>query len=270
MYEFDCPEPVALSLRLAGGDADIIAEDRTDAVVDVQPSDGSEAARNAAERTRVELRDATLSVEVPEWTGKLFRRGPRVHVTVRLPAGGDLNVNVASADVNATGRFAAATVGSASGDIALEQVDGDASVKTASGDVRVGRVGGALQLQSASGDLTAEHVSGALTAKSASGDITVERAATSVTVGTASGDIRIGAASAGEVEASTASGDVTVGVVPGVGVWLDLTTFSGDTRTDLAMPAGGADDESAATLSIRVRSASGDIDVHRSYAGAAA
>jgi DUF4097 and DUF4098 domain-containing protein YvlB len=270
VYEFDCPQPVALSLRIAGGGAEIVAEERQTATVEVTPFDGSDASREAAERTRVELRDGTLVIEAPEWTGWLFRRGPRVRVTARVPQDGDLTVKVASADVKAVGRYASANVGSASGDVFVDQASGDAVANTASGDLRFGRVDGELRLNAASGDISVGQVGGDTSAHSASGDVSIDRADASVKATTASGDVRIGVASAGIMKINTASGDVTIGVVPGTGVWLDLTTMSGDTHTDLAMPEGGGGDQASATLSLVVRTASGDIDVHRTTAAAPA
>jgi hypothetical protein len=265
MYEFDCPKPVTLSLRIAGGGAEILAEERQNATVEVRPADGSDAARDAAARTRVELREGTLLVEAPEWTGWLFRRGPRIRVTVHLPQDGDLVVKVASADVRAVGRYRSASVNSASGDVLVEHVTGGASANTASGDLRLGRVDGELRLNGASGDLSAGRVGGDASAHSASGDITIDRADGSFKATTASGDIRVGAAVTGAIKINTASGDVSVGVVPGTGVWLDLNTISGDTSTDLLMSGSGGD-RSTATLNLQVRTASGDIDVHRAPA----
>jgi DUF4097 and DUF4098 domain-containing protein YvlB len=264
MYEFPCPEPVALSMRIAGGAAEIVAEDRAVATVEVSPYDGSEAAHNAAARTRVELADGVLVVEAPEWTGLLFRRGPRVRVTVRLPRDGDLSVTVASADVRAAGRYRAANLNSASGDISVEHITGDASAKSASGDVRLGRVDGDLRINGASGDFFVEQVGGDVSAHSASGDIAVDRVGGSFRATTASGDIQVGATTTGTVQVKSASGDVRVGVVPGTAVWLDLTSMSGDTRTDLEMPQQGGD-QSVATLTLQVRTASGDIDVYRAH-----
>ncbi|MGC9666417.1 DUF4097 family beta strand repeat-containing protein [Planosporangium sp. 12N6] len=269
MYEFDCPEPVTLSLRIAGGAAEIVAEDRRTATVEVAPYDGSDAARDAAARTRVDLRDGTLVVEAPEWTGWLFRRGPRVRVTVRLPQDGVLAVKVASADVRASGRYRSASLATASGDLALDHVTGDASVHAASGDLQVGRVDGDLKLNSASGDITVGYVGGDATAHSASGDISLDHAGGSVRATTASGDLRIGTATTGTVRVNSASGDVTIGVATGIGVWLDLSSVSGGTRTDLAMP-GDQDEQATPSLTLQVRTVSGDIDVHRASLPAAA
>jgi DUF4097 and DUF4098 domain-containing protein YvlB len=214
-------------------------------------------------------------VEAPEWTGLLFRRGPRVRVTVHLPQDSELNVTVASADVRAAGRFRTANINSASGDVSIEHITGDGSAKTASADVRIGRVDGDLRITNASGDFFIGRVGGEVSAHSASGDIAVDRVGGSLKATTASGDIQVGAATTGTVQVKSASGDVSIGVVPGTGVWLDLVSISGDTRTNLAMPQtagpqGVAGEPSAATLTLQVRTASGDIDVHRAQERAAA
>ncbi|NJC68264.1 DUF4097 domain-containing protein [Planosporangium thailandense] len=269
MYEFDCPAPVTLSLRMAAGNAEISASDRRTATVEVSPADSSEASRDAAARTRVELRDGTLHVEAPEWTGWLFRRGPRLRVEVRLPQDGDLTVKTASADVHATGRYRRATVASASGDTSVEHVTGDAALNAASGDLQAARVDGNLKLNCASGDITVGYVGGDTYAHSASGDVAITHAGGSLRATTASGDIRVGTVTAGTVRANSASGDVAIGVAAGIGVWLDLSSISGDTRTDLTMPAGHGD-ASAAALNLQVRTVSGDIDVHRAIEHAAA
>jgi hypothetical protein len=56
---------------------------------------------------------------------------------------------------------------------------------------------------------------------------------------------------------------VSIGVAAGTGVWLDLDSASGDTHSDLSMSEGTAN-PGGATLTLQVRTASGDIDVHRS------
>ena len=74
-------------------------------------------------------------------------------VSVRTPAGTDLEVNVASADVDvqvATGTLLARL---ASGGIRAGAIEGDATVQTASGDVELGQVGGSCSVNTASGDV---------------------------------------------------------------------------------------------------------------------
>ncbi|MFS8479253.1 MAG: DUF4097 family beta strand repeat-containing protein [Micromonosporaceae bacterium] len=267
MYEFDCPAPVHVLTRLGAGSLEITAEPRETATVEVTPYDETDAGREAAARTRVDLRDGRLTVEAPE--GWLLRRSPRLRVALRVPLDCTLHVKVASADTNCRGRYADAVVNTASGDVYVEHVTGDVSANTASGDLRFVEVGGQLRVNMASGDITAQAVGGELTIHSASGEVAVEQIAAGARVTTASGDVRIGAARRGVVRITCASGDVSVGVTEGTGVWLDLVTMSGKTRSDLSVtPAAPATGRPG--LTVQVRTASGDIDVHRVTQPAAA
>jgi DUF4097 and DUF4098 domain-containing protein YvlB len=99
--------------------------------------------------------------------------------------------------------------------------------------------------------------------------VALVRAETSVHVGSASGDVQLDAVRRGEVQLSSMSGDVRVGVAAGTSVWLDLSTASGRTRSDLTDlgphgPGGRPD------LTLHVRTASGDIDLRRVQLPAAA
>ncbi len=263
MPEFPCPEPVTLVTRIGGGAVDIVAEDRTTATVEVAPYDDSDAAREAAAQTRVEMRQGRLLVEAPEASGWLFRRSPRLRVDIRVPLDCQVQLKVASADVSCHGRYASASINTASGDIYLDSVTGDVTANTASGDVRAVEVGGQLQVRSASGDVAAQQVSGDVTIHSASGDVEVEEAGAGLRATTASGDVRVGSAQRGTVSVKSASGDVSVGVVAGTGVWLDLVTMSGATRSDLALGREPGATGGAPALNLQVRTVSGDIEIHR-------
>ncbi|RSM50972.1 hypothetical protein DMB66_42970 [Actinoplanes sp. ATCC 53533] len=253
MYVFDRSTPVTVSLRLQRGTAEVVAENRPDAQVEIVPEDGAE------DRFTVALEGDTLVVHAPESTWN-WRRTPKARVQVRVPLDSALTVQSAAADIRATGRWSSGQANVASADVSVDEVTGDAYLKAASGDLTAGRVGGSLRISSSSGDLRVGDVTGDVKADTASGDITIRRAGGSLQAETASGDVEIGVLSRGKSRLSTASGDVSIGVAAGTGVWLDLNTASGSTTSDLAM-GGGAPQE--ATLELRVRTASGDIDVHR-------
>jgi hypothetical protein len=263
MPEFPCPTPVTIAARLGGGELDITAEPRDTAVVTVSPWDGSDAARDAAARTQVSLHGGRLLVEAPDaGTGWLLRRGTRVRVDIRVPLDCPLNVRVASAQVRCGGRYAGTSVHTSSGDLAIEHVAGNATINTASGSLLVGRVDGVSAISGASGDITVTSAGDDLTAHTASGDVTIDDAGGSVRVNTASGDVQVGCVRRGTIKVKAASGDVSVGVARGTRLWLDVVTASGRTRNDLDMtpaPANGTQPE--ATLNLRT--ASGDIDIHR-------
>jgi hypothetical protein len=269
MPDFDCPQPVPVIVKLAGGALDIVAEPRGTASVVVSPWDDSEGSRQAAERTTVELRDGRLVVETQDGAAFFLLRRARVRVDMRVPLDCPLTVKVASADVRCAGRYAELNLTTASGDAAVEHVTGDASITSASGHVLVDRVDGRARVNGASGDVTVTSVQGDISGTTASGDFTVDEAGGSVKVSTASGDLRVGCVRRGTTQLKSASGDVSVGIAKGTGVWLDISTVSGRTRNGLSMdavpPAGGE-----AQLTLAIRTVSGDVDLHRVAVPAAA
>lgn len=264
MPEFPTTGPITADIRLAGGSVELHAEPRESALVEVEPYDSSEAAQEAAARTRVDLSNDTLVIAAPESSGWLLRRYPRLRVTARVPTGSTGRLRVATADVTCHGEWGQVKLGSAAGDAYLERVAGDLTVNTASGDVRAGQVGGRLTVKTASGDVSAQEVTGPVDVKTASGDVQVDDAGGDVSLTTASGNATIAAARRGTVRTTTVAGDVSIGVVTGTGVWLDLNTLSGKTRSDLSITDGA---EGGGTpsheLTVHVRTVSGNIDIRR-------
>ncbi|PRY33607.1 DUF4097 family beta strand repeat-containing protein [Pseudosporangium ferrugineum] len=259
MPEFDLTGPVTVSLRLHRGSADVIAEDRTTARVDVIAPDGTDASAHLT----IALEGGTLIVHAPDAAGWGWRRTPGAHVTVRVPLDSTVAARSAAADLRLAGRYSTVHASLSSAHVRLEHATGDARLKSASGNVLADRVDGSLRLNSASGALWAGDVTGDVNASTASGNITVARAGGSVSARTASGTVEIGVMTRGRADLATMSGDVVVGVTPGTGVWLDLSTATGSTSSDLAMGDAPAEGRAAATLELRVRTASGNIDVHR-------
>lgn len=264
MYEFTTAQPLTLAAKLASGLLEVSAEERGSATVEVRPWDEGAGAREAAEQVRVELDGDRLVIEAePAGMRWLLGRGSRVRVTVRVPLDTALDVRVSSADVRCAGRYGASAVHSASGDVVLDEVAGDLSAALTSGDLRVDRVAGDFDGQAASGDLFVGPVGGEVTATTASGDVRLGECAGSVAVRTASGDITVDSVQSGEAKIHSASGDVRIGVRPGTGVWLDLTSVSGATRSELAVADAPAAEPTGDTVTLRVRTASGDILVRR-------
>lgn len=267
-YEFPCAGPISAHIRVGGGALLVTGEETTAASVRVSPYDNSDESREAAEQTRVEFSSGALHVQTPENPSWGFRRGyGRVRIEARIPVDSRLRVVVGSADVRTEGRIGDIEVQSGSGDTTVAQISGDLKVESGSGEVRTGDIAGALRVKTGSGDVSAGAVAGPVSVTVASGDVRLAEVGGSVRASSASGDIGIGVARAGEVTITSASGDVEVGVAVGTGVWLDLNTVSGSTSSDLSMtgaaPAGGA------ALTLRVKTVSGDISVHRVGAAAA-
>lgn len=259
-HAFSTPGPLTLRLRNPAGDVKITAADTAETTVEVIPR--TRSSEDAAEGTRVELSGdgRRLDVEAPT---RRFGSGAKLDMLVRLPAGSHVEAHTASADVQCRGRLAALDVNTASGDINADGVDGDVSVASASGNVSLGPVGGDLSAKTASGDIRVDQVGGTSRTASASGDLRLGACGGAVSARTASGDIAVQQVERGSVDVTTMSGNVAVGVRRGVNVWLDVSTLSGRTRSDLDHQDGPPSDDSD-VLSLAVRTLSGNIQLNRS------
>jgi len=261
MPEFPCPRPVQVTVKMGSGTLMVTAEERDTADVEVKPTDNSDASRQVAADTQIDMSDDRLLIEVPQGhSGWILRRSARIRVELRLPLDSVLYAKLGSTDVHGEGRLGAATITSGSGDVYLAEVNGDVSIKNGSGDIRIDRIGGELRTESGSGDVTVGHATGPVQTRAASGDVYSGELAGAGEASTASGDITVGSIHSGRVALNAASGDIKVGVHTGTKVWLDLQAQSGDTVTDLAVrpdaPEGGVQ------ASLQVRTMSGDIHVH--------
>jgi DUF4097 and DUF4098 domain-containing protein YvlB len=264
-YEFDQSKPVTVSLRMQRGLAEIIAADTPAIQVEVTPRDGSDASREAAETIKVTLEGDTLLVQNPVTFGWSLR-SPKLNIRIKVPAGSSLQAKLASADLRAAGDYGIVQTDLASGDTYIERVAGDAELKTASGDVRIDRVGGGLRVNSASGDLRIGDVTGDVSLSTASGDVQAGTINGSLRCKTASGGIEIARLRTGTTHITAASGDVKVGVAAGTGVWLDINTASGSTKSDLTMTDSTPTPDQQATLELKIHTASGDITITRVHA----
>jgi DUF4097 and DUF4098 domain-containing protein YvlB len=145
--------------------------------------------------------------------------------------------------VHAEGELADCRFASASGGLTMSSITGAAKVSTASGTAAIDMLAGDVMFSAASGALSVERLRGNLRAQ------------------TASGSVSVAAAAAGSVVAHTSSGDVEVGVPGGTAARLDLITGSGVVSSRLQPSDGPAAGEE--TLTVVVRSGSGDVDIHR-------
>lgn len=257
---FETSAPITLRVTFGSGELTVIAEDTTRSTVAITPDRGNDKALSYVGDCAVELRGDELVVRAPD-SRNWLKNPPSLHVQITVPTDSRLRATVASAEVRTHGRFGAADVTTASGDVELSEVTGELGVKTASGDVSTADVGGRAKLNTASGDVSLNRCTGDVSVNSASGDVSIADAHASVSAKTASGDVAVGRARAGNVNVNSASGDVHVGVASGVGVYLDLTSLSGDTASNLTeegdAPTGGTD------LQLTVRTLSGDINISR-------
>jgi hypothetical protein len=286
MSTFDTNQPIALSIALSHGDVQVIATDRTDTVVAVNPSDRDRPDDvDAAARTAVDLANGTLSVKQTKPGGIAgpvigWKRRGSVDVVVELPAGSSLRADTGVADFRCDGRLddvevktgagdvrldrtGALRVRTSTGHVAVEEASGRAEI-VAAGDLTVGAVAGDADVRNINGRTWIGRVGGNVKVKSANGDVTIDDAGHDVTVKTANGTVRIGQVSRGAVSIETASGSLEVGVREGTAAWIDATTKFGRVHNHLTPT--DEPEPSAETVQVRARTAFGDVLIERSPA----
>lgn len=257
-FPFESGEPIVADLELASGTISVNRCGGDALEVKLEPlGRHRDRADESIERATVTFEGRRLVVHVP---GRI--RDVPLLMRVAIPEGSRVVARTASADLACDLDLGGLEVKSASGDVLGRNVGGDVSVQTASGDLRVAKVAGRLSVRTASGDARAESVAGDVEVATASGDVLLGEAG-SARIRTASGAVEISSVAAGVLSVNTASGDVTVGVAPGRGVWLDLTTVSGETTCSLpSEPATAA----GADVRLSCKTVSGDVEVRSARA----
>lgn len=284
MPAFETREPISVTLELTLGDVHIIATDRLDTVVAVNPSDRSRKLDvEAAEHTQVDYSSGSLFVKGPKQRGLggyigLSGKLGSIAVTIELPADSRVQADMSFADFRGDGRLGDVRVKSGAGNMFLDQASqlqletgaGSVTVQratgraevTGAGNMRIGEVGGAAEIKNVNGKTWLGEVKGSLRVKAANGDITVGRAHSDVNAKTANGSIQIDEIVSGSVVLETGMGGLDAGIRNGTAAWVDATTRFGRVHNTLASADGP--EGSNATVEIHARTSFGDIAIHRS------
>jgi len=268
---FEVQGPVELDVRLTSGDIEVdpAAEGR----VEVELIAHDEESQRLVDNARIEINQhghrPTVLVDVPQKRGfsiSIFGRSG-IECRIRCPHDSGLSVRTKSADISARGTLGGLNVQTASGDLDVNRVSGGVNVKSASSDFSAREVGGGVNIQTASGDIDLSIARGPINVTSVSGDISIGEAYDNVNANSVSGDQDHGAVMQGVVAAHSVSGDVTIAVRRGSKAFLDCTTVSGDTTSELELtsdaPAGDGP-----LVEIRAKTVSGDIRITRAPAPA--
>ena len=185
-----------------------------------------------------------------------------IGVRVRCPRLTEVETTTGSADVEVHGVAGAIQAKTGSGDLSADDVAGELVSSSASGDVTAGDVGGDCTVKTASGDARIAIVGGAFVGNLVSGDLELREARGPVTVSTVSGDTHVGSISAADVRITAVSGDVRIGVRPGLRLWIDATSVSGDMSSELEATDGPPVGEGP-LVQLRAKTVSGDVEIVR-------
>jgi Toastrack DUF4097 len=266
---FEVEGPVELDVRLASGDIEV--DPSADGRVEVELIAHDEESQGLVDNARIELNShgnrPTVLVDVPQKRGfsiSIFGRGG-IECRIRCPHESGLAVRTKSADISTRGTLGGLNIATASGDIDVDRVSGGVNVKSASSDFSAREIGSGVSIQTASGDIDISIARGPVNVTSVSGDISIGEAYDNVNANSVSGDQDHGAVMQGVVAAHSVSGDVTIAVRRGSKAFLDCTTVSGDTTSELELtsdaPAGNGP-----LVEIRAKTVSGDVRITRAPA----
>ena len=188
-------------------------------------------------------------------------RSSDASIALTVPAGLSYAIRAAAAHVQLRAEIGPAKISNGSGDIVVQTAT-DLECSTGSGYVVVDRLQGRIgKISSGTGDIQVYQASCPLTARSGSGDISVNALDhATLQANSGSGDISV-PSTTGSVDLRTASGSLTIGVADQLPAWLDLSTVSGEISIGLESTAEPGPGEPY--VSVRARTASGDITIHR-------
>ncbi len=268
---FEVQGPVELDVRLASGDIEV--DPTADGRVEIELIAHDEESQRLVDNARIELNPhghrPTVLVDVPQKKGfsiSIFGRSG-IECRIRCPHESGLSVRTKSADVSTRGTLGGLNVQTASGDLDVDRVSGGVNIKSASSDFSAREIKGGVNIQTASGDIDLSIARGPINVTSVSGDISIGEAYDNVSANSVSGDQDHGAVMQGVVAAHSVSGDVTIAVRRGSRAFLDCTTVSRDTTSELEQttdaPAGDGP-----LVEIRAKTVSGDIRITRAPAPA--
>jgi Putative adhesin len=178
-----------------------------------------------------------------------------ISVSVRAPFGSNVTARGGSATIAVTGSAGKLDLTAGSGELSADRADGTANVTSGSGSVRLGAMLGGLRARTGTGDIEVTSIGGPTSLFTGSGDVWLGAVSGDVMVRTGSGDLTVADASSGQIELQTGSGSIKVGVRAGSAAEVDLSSATGDARSEL--PLASSRPESAPSLRIHGRTGSG-------------
>ncbi|MBN6038284.1 DUF4097 family beta strand repeat-containing protein [Amycolatopsis sp. 195334CR] len=256
MNTFATPQPITATLSTAGARIRVVASERADTLVHVEPVDqANKTDVKVAERTKVEFEDGALKVK----TTKSGDKTGSVAITVELPTGSKLVLNTARTDVHTEGPLGDVELNAGSGKLQLDHVGGTARIEGGSAEVRIGTADGAVKYSSANGIVHIGHAKSDVELNGAGGSFEIEHADGDVIASTGNCPIRIGRMTRGQADLTNAAGGITLGVSAGTTARVDAESTKGEVRNSLSAP----EKESGEQLKVHARTRLDNIELHR-------
>ncbi|MDQ3403737.1 MAG: DUF4097 domain-containing protein [Actinomycetota bacterium] len=206
----------------------------------------------AIRQTRIEFAGGRLVVRSAK--GAQFRNVP-IAVTIRAPRESHVAARSGSATVTVVGDAGRIEIATGAGDVDIERASGVVQATTGTGAVRVGPTPAGLRARTGAGDVTAAAIGGPSTVFTGGGDVWLGAVGGDVMVRTGTGDVTLADTISGQVELTTGSGALRVDIRKGTAAELDVSSGSGEARSEL--PLSGERPHAAVSLRVRGRTGTG-------------
>ncbi|TCO59664.1 DUF4097 family beta strand repeat-containing protein [Actinocrispum wychmicini] len=217
MPKFDTPAPIFTVLTVPAGRVHLVATERTDTVVEIQPADPSKNRDvKAAEHTTVDYTDGVLRIHTHTTGNQYFGPTGSVAVTVQLPAGSRVEAMTAASELHSVGRLGDVTFDGAYSQITIDHA-ASLRLTAVDGDVHVGHLDGPAQITTTRGDIhITEATRDTVVLRTQAGGITVgaapgvsARLDAGTTYGRISNSLKNNGTTELDITATTAHGDIT-------------------------------------------------------------
>ncbi len=245
-----------VSIDVVRGTVTVVGWDQNKVAVEGQRD--SESERFVFERNGNSIR---IEDEVPN----NLNRGEGTKITVKVPRGSSLHVDVVSADLNVRDIAGGSDLSTVSGDLKLEKLGHKVDAESVSGDIELRGAGKDVSVESVSGDIYSHITAERLEAESVSGTVTVinEGRLKRGDFSSVSGDVKVQSALTEEVdmEFESVSGDIEFVAVGEPNARIEAETGpGGDIINELTNDAvEKAEFTGAESLNITVGSGAGRI-----------
>lgn len=196
----------------------------------------------AVRHTRIDLTSGRLVVRTPS---NVPLRGVPLAVKVRAPKGSEVSLHCGSGDAEVAGTAGRVNVQSGSGTVTIAEATDQANVRSGAGQLRLGPMRGGLHARTGNGDIEVSAIEAASSVATGSGRIWLGAVSGDVMVRSGSGDLTVADATEGQLELITGSGELQVSIHRGTAAEVDLTSSTGNARSDLDVSSRPPEQEPA-------------------------
>jgi DUF4097 and DUF4098 domain-containing protein YvlB len=161
-----------------------------------------------------------------------------LHIEVRMPKSGDLQVSTGDGAVEASGVDGNVTISTGDGSVKASELNGTIDLHTGDGSINVDRLKGEIKLRTGDGSIEAHGIDGKMTAESGDGHIKLEGRFDGLNIRTGDGSVeaRVSNGSRMNTAWNVHTGDGSVDMTLPGDLQANIDASTGDGHISLGMP----------------------------------